>query len=193
LGAFEDEDDRLRVLVRRVVPFEDEDGGGLSSGPREVDGGEMPTRYGGSEEEVRALDAFIKLMRAAESVAGRLAPALAAEGLTTSQFGVLEALLHLGPMHQKTLAHKLLKTGGNITLVLDNLEKRGLVRRERDAADRRFCTVHLTEEGEALIAGLFPRHAAAIREELSVLSAEEQVELGRLCRKLGLRGGALTG
>jgi MarR family transcriptional regulator, 2-MHQ and catechol-resistance regulon repressor len=145
----------------------------------------MPSRYCGSEEEIRALNCFIKLIRAAETVSARLAGPVTAAKLTMSQFGALEALLHLGPLYQCDLGKKLLKSSGNVTMVVDNLEKRGLVRRERDREDRRFITVHLTEEGCRLIRELFPNHAAAIAREMSVLTAEEQEELGRLCRKLG--------
>jgi MarR family 2-MHQ and catechol resistance regulon transcriptional repressor len=146
----------------------------------------MRRKYQGSEQERRALSAFVKLIRAAESLAGRLQAQVTAEGLTGSQFGVLEALLHLGPLCQRELGEKLLKSTGNITMVVDNLEKRGLVRRERSAQDRRYITVHLTDEGRQLISEVFPRHAAAVTREMSVLTAEEQDELARLCRKLGL-------
>jgi MarR family 2-MHQ and catechol resistance regulon transcriptional repressor len=147
----------------------------------------MPTHYRGTDDEVRALNAYIKLVRAAESVTARLAPGLEAAGLSSSQFGALEALFHLGPMCQRELGQKLLKSGGNVTLVVDNLEKRGLVRRERERRDRRFVTVHLTEPGRELIARFFPRHAAAIVEQMAVLTPSERDELGRLCRKLGLQ------
>src|SRR5579871_2210490 len=145
----------------------------------------MPTHYQGTKAEQRALDAFVKLVRAANSVGTSLAGAYAAAGLTESQFGVLEALFHLGPLHPCDLAVKLLSSGGNLTLVLDNLEKRGLVRRERGSKDRRFVTVHLTPEGRALIADVFPRHVADVVARFGVLTAAEQEELGRLCRKLG--------
>jgi MarR family 2-MHQ and catechol resistance regulon transcriptional repressor len=88
-------------------------------------------------------------------------------------------------MCQTALGSKLLKSSGNITMVIDNLEKRGLVRRVRDSEDRRFIKVVLTQAGKELIARLFPQHLAAIKEELSVLSPEEQETLGLLCRKLG--------
>src|SRR5262245_17075490 len=130
----------------------------------------MPTRHEGSEEEVRALNAFIKLVRATESVGARLSPLLAEAGLTTSQFGALEALLHLGPLYQCDLAAKLLKSSGNMTMVVDNLEKRGLVRRERCGNDRRFITIHLTDQGRRLIRKIFPRHVEAIVREMSVLA-----------------------
>lgn len=146
----------------------------------------MGSRHTGPEAEVRALNAYIKLLRAADSVTARLSSRLTGAGLTTSQFGVLEALYHLGPLSQKELGRKLLKSGGNMTMVADNLERRGLIRRERGPGDMRVCTVHLTPVGEALIRAVFPGHAAAIAAEMSALTAVEQEELGRLARKLGL-------
>jgi MarR family 2-MHQ and catechol resistance regulon transcriptional repressor len=111
---------------------------------------------------------------------------LKAEKLTISQFGVLEAIYHLGPMHQNRLAEKILKSSGNLTLVIDNLEKRGLVTRERDPEDRRCMTIHLTESGRALIESIFPRHVGIVVQEINVLTREEQSQLAALCRKLGL-------
>lgn len=145
----------------------------------------MGTRYQGTAEEVRALDAYIKLIRAVDSVTGRVHRHLDAVNLTVSQFGVLEALLHLGPLSQREIAQKLLKSGGNITLVIDNLEKRNLVKRDRQTGDRRVVQVCLTEAGQQLIREVFPRHVAAVVEEMSLLNAAEQEELGRLCRRLG--------
>src|SRR5919199_1189977 len=146
----------------------------------------MATKYNGSPREVRALDAFIKLMRASSAVGGRLYGRLAREaGITESQLGVLEALHHLGSMSQGELCGKLLKSGSNLTTVIDNLERDGLVRRERDADDRRVQNVHLTEEGQRLIRRVFPGHVQRIVGAMSALTAEEQQELGRLCRKLG--------
>src|SRR6266702_4591444 len=91
----------------------------------------------------RALNTYTKLMRAAESVTSRVNRVLLAPKLTISQFGVLEALYHKGPLCQKEIAVKILKSTGNITLVIDNLEKQDLVRRERDNEDRRFLTINL--------------------------------------------------
>jgi len=144
-----------------------------------------PSRYRGDRAERLALSTYLKLTRASESLWNRLAPGLARENLTPSQFGVLEALHHLGPMHQRDLGRRILKSSGNMTLVIDNLEKRGLVRRERSVDDRRFIQVHLTDPGERLIRRVFPGHAAAITRELAVLTQEEQRALGNLCRTLG--------
>ncbi len=145
----------------------------------------MGTRYQGTAEEARALNTYIKLMRAADSVTARIHRHLAPTGLTLSQLGVLDALFHLGPLCQRDLAQKLLKTGGNITLVIDNLEKRALVKRERQTADRRFVLVSLTEQGQQLFSAIFPRHVAAIVQEMGQLTAAEQEALARLCRQLG--------
>ena len=136
-----------------------------------------------------ALNSYTKLMRAAETVTGRVSRTMSAGGLTISQFGVLEALHHKGPLCQRDIAAKILKSTGNITLVVDNLEKQGLVKRERTSEDRRYLTVRLTGKGEALIGTVFADVEAAIITEMSALAADEQEILGRLCKKLGLRKG----
>lgn len=148
----------------------------------------MGTRHRGSIEEINALNAFIKLQRAAESVSARI-HAVLPEGLTVTQFGVLEAIYHIGPLCQGELAEKLLRSGGNLTLVVDNLEKAGLVARERDPADRRFVVVKLTAKGETFIAALFPKVVANVSREMNRLSSTELLDLGRLCKKIGLPPG----
>lgn len=145
----------------------------------------MPTRHQGSTEEVLALDTFIKMMRAVNTVRAALAPGLAKVGLTESQLGVLECLHHLGPLYQKQIAEKLLISGGNVTMVVGNLEKRGLVERHRGSQDRRYIQVFLTESGRHLVQDYFPRHAHALTRALAALESQEQGQLGRLCRKLG--------
>ncbi len=145
----------------------------------------MGTHHRGTPAEVRALDAFIKLMRAADSLSADLNRHVADAGLTLGQFGILEALLHLGPMSQGDLGAKLLRSGSNTTTVVDNLEKRGLVRRTRRRDDRRVIDVSLTPEGRRLIARLFPEHARRIVRLLGALSQDDQRRLGDLCRTLG--------
>jgi len=146
----------------------------------------MGNRYKGSAEEIRALDAFIKLMRAADPVSGQVEAYFAPLKLTVSQFGVLETLLHVGSLYQKQLGQKILKSSGNITMVVDNLEKRGFVQRMRDEQDRRRYAVHLTAKGRRIIQSFFPRHVVRIVEETNVLTKAELDELGRLYRKVGL-------
>ena len=146
----------------------------------------MGTNYQGTKAEVDALNAYIKLMRAAESVTAR-AHTVLPKDITLSQFGVLETLLHRGPLCQSELAGKLLKSGGNLTFIVDNLEKLGLVVRERNQEDRRFITVSLTEKGHAFISDLFPKVAVSIAREFAALSSAEQFTLGWLCKKVGSR------
>lgn len=145
----------------------------------------MPTHFEGPGCQVLALDTMIKLTRATNTLMARLARRETHGGLTESQFGTLETLYHLGPMSQTEICGKLLKSSGNTTLVVDNLEKRGLVQRQRDENDRRVVMVQLTEAGSELIAEIFPSHAAVVSEEMSVLTPDEQRQLGELCRKLG--------
>ncbi len=145
----------------------------------------MPTHYQGCETTVRALNAFIKLMRATETINARLQAQLAEQGLTMGQLAVLEALNHLGPMHQRDLGRKLLRSDANVTTVLDNLERDGLVERKRLEKDKRFVTVSLTAAGRKLIQKVFPDHAANIAAAFAGLTPAEQEQLAELCKKLG--------
>lgn len=145
----------------------------------------MPTHYKGCKEVVRALNAYINLARASDTLLARLSLHAEAHDLTLGQFGILELLLHLGPMYQTVLGNKLLRSGGNITTVLDNLERRNLVRRERQKKDRRKMLVRLTAAGHRLISAYFPSHAEEIAKEMGRLSPKEQEQLRFLCRKLG--------
>jgi MarR family 2-MHQ and catechol resistance regulon transcriptional repressor len=145
----------------------------------------MPTHYAGNRAEMRTLDTFIKLSRCTNSLMARLAERNTFQDLTGSQFAVLEALYHLGPMSQSEISGKVLKSGSNMTTVIDNLERDGLVRRERDANDRRVIHVHLTGAGSVKIETILPGHVAALVDEFKALSAGEQQALGELCKKLG--------
>ncbi|MBZ9712057.1 MarR family winged helix-turn-helix transcriptional regulator [Deinococcus multiflagellatus] len=145
----------------------------------------MPNRYAGSPDDRAALDAYVKLWRAAHAVEVSANRHLAEYGLTISQFGVIEAVYHLGPLSQRQLAEKILRSSGNLTMVIDNLERDGLVRRDRDPHDRRIMRVSLTPAGQKLIERILPRHVQGIRDVFSVLTPEETAQLSRLTRKLG--------
>lgn len=147
----------------------------------------MGTHYNGTTSEKNTLNAFIKLMRATDSLNNRLNRHLADGGLTLSQFGTLEALYHLGPLNQKSIGEKILKSGGNITMVIDNLERCGHVKRKKNPEDRRAVLIHLTRKGEKFIEGFFPKHLQKIKEEFAVFSEEEKIQLAELCKKLGLK------
>lgn len=149
----------------------------------------MSTHFSGTAEEILALDTFIKLAHASSTLETRIHAHGALGNLTLSQFGVLETIDDLGPLCQRALSQKLLKSTGDMTLVLDNLEKRGLVRRVRSVEDRRKVTVELTGAGRDLIGRVAPLQVAAIVAEMSALTPEEQAQLGRLLLKLGSGGG----
>lgn len=152
----------------------------------------MGSKYKVSLKENRAINAYINFMRAADSVSSRLSRKLAKYNLTMSQLGTLDALYHSGPLIQNELGKKLLKSPGNITMVVDNLERRGLVKRIRNSDDRRAVKLVLTEEGRNFIKEIFPDHVMEIVYEFEVLSEEEQKTLQYLCRKLGKRDQRFT-
>ncbi|MGB3211911.1 MAG: MarR family transcriptional regulator [Desulforhopalus sp.] len=136
-----------------------------------------------SKKHVLALNTFIKLVRCTNSVCSDVHNHFLAE-LTVSQFGILEALYHLGPMAQKELAGKILKSPGNITTIINNLEKINLVHRKINQNDKRYYIIHLTNKGRSFIERIFPTHADVILNRISILSETEQRTLGKLLKKL---------
>ncbi|MBD3418566.1 MAG: MarR family transcriptional regulator [Chitinivibrionales bacterium] len=136
-------------------------------------------------QQWEVLRTYIKLIRAADTVTSRIHKHLALHRLTFSQFGVLEALYSLGDMSQKVLSQKILKSGGNLTMVIDNLCRRGLVERIQDPGDRRINIIHLTHSGEELMEVVFPLHARAAAGIFSVLNDDQLRELGRYLKILG--------
>ncbi|HEU5414462.1 MAG TPA: MarR family transcriptional regulator [Candidatus Angelobacter sp.] len=133
----------------------------------------------------RALNAYVKLARAANTAMAYARVGLEDADLTLSQFAVLEALYHLGPLNLGDLARRILTSSGNLTLVIDNLEKRGLAKRRQQGNDKRFIMASITPAGRKLIARIFPQHSRRIVEIMARLTSAEQEQLGRLCRKLG--------
>src|ERR1700681_5066946 len=104
--------------------------------------------------------------------------------LGDSDFRVLEVLLHKGPLPVNTIGPKVWLTPGSISVAVDRLEKKALVKR-KTTGDRRVRLVELTAKGRALITKTFREHAAAMEEAARVLSTEERLTLLRLLKKLG--------
>lgn len=152
--------------------------------------GVVGTKYQGTASQIQALNAYIKLHRAASTVESAANSHLQDHDLSLSQFSVLEALFHLGPLTQKQLGEKILKSKGNLTMVIDNLEKQHLAVRERSVRDRRNIHVNITPKGTTLMETILPEHVQGIEKVFSVLTEEELGTLSQLCRKLGL---GLTG
>ncbi len=139
-----------------------------------------------SAEEKEAMGLIVKMHRSLHAVESHTLSHLSDINLSVSQFSVLEALYHIGPMCQSRLAKKVLKSSGNLTTVIDNLEKRELAERRRSTEDRRYIDVHITGAGAQLIEEFFPGHMERLVKAFSVLMDEERMELGRLTKKLGL-------
>lgn len=156
---------------------------GTSEQVRELD---APAERDWSDDQERALRLWIALARCYSTFSREVGWKVSEYGLTTPQFGILEALYHLGPLSLGELAEKLLVTGGNVTYVMDRLEEQGLVYRERSPEDRRVVEAKLTPEGRDLIAGVFPGHGAFIEDLCGELDAGEQEQLRTLLKKLGV-------
>lgn len=138
-----------------------------------------------STEEEQALRLWISLARCYVTFSRAVACKVAEYDLTAPQFGVLEALYHLGPLSLGELAEKLLVTGGNVTYVMDRLEAQGLVARERSGDDRRVVRAHLTRKGRSTIESVFPGHVGFVKGLVEGLGTEEREELRALLKKLG--------
>ena len=132
----------------------------------------------------RALEAYSRLQRAAARSALLVDDTLQEHGLSSSQYGVLSALAAHGSTHQQELASTLGRSKAQMTAIIDILEQRALVRRERQSEDKRFITIHLTDAGRALHAIATPSRDDAIVELMSELSGAQRARLTRLCRRL---------
>lgn len=140
-------------------------------------------RYGPRADT--ALSMWVKLARAASTFGHRTEENIRSFGLTAPQFSTLETLGHLGRMLTGELTRKQLVSGGNTTVVVNNLVKRGLVKRKVCPTDRRAIYVQLTGKGQRLFNRIFPEHAEYVAQTASVLSPVEQKKLGALLKKLG--------
>lgn len=144
-----------------------------------------PPRQYGRRTDV-ALSLWVKLARAYWTFAHHSHKDIERYALTPPQFAVLDALGHLGRLTLGDLSRKRLVTGGCMTLIVDNLEKEGLVARNRCTEDRRIIHVQLTAKGTRVFRSAFPLHANRIADLASVLSEKEQLQLSVLLKKLGL-------
>jgi len=131
-----------------------------------------------------SVQAYVRLVRSAEALHAGVSRGLMVEGLTASQFSAMKALRIHGALAQRDIAKYILKSGGNITVLVDNLEREGLAVRERDTTDRRIVYVRLTDEGEALFDRVYPGHLDRIREAMGGLTEEESLQLATLIQKV---------
>ena len=139
-----------------------------------------------ADSKALALKLWIVLARTHNAVSQRAADDVSRHGLTLAEFAVLEALYHKGPLLLGEVQKKILVSSGGVTYLVDRLEKRGLVRRKLCEEDRRARYAELTEEGTALMDRIFPEHAEMILDVMSALDADEQRDLLRMMKQLGL-------
>lgn len=105
-------------------------------------------------------------------------------GLTTMQFAVLEVLYHKGDLKIGEIIEKILATGGNMTVVIQNLLKEGMVEKHYAPDDQRASVIKITQKGKAKIEEIFPKHLELLETQLQVFSKEEKENLIQLLRKI---------
>ncbi len=138
-----------------------------------------------SDDTAAALKLWVVLSRAQVAVSAHVADDVARHGLTLTEFAILEALYHRGAMLLGEVQRRILVSSGGITFLVDRLVAKGLVERQECPSDRRARYAALTAEGEALIARIFPQHAAMIERVVGALSPEEQAAAASLLKRLG--------
>ena len=135
----------------------------------------------------RALKLFVVLQRCASAVMGNFHKHADLYDLTLTEFEILEALYHKGPLLLGDVQRKILLSSGGVTYAIDRLADKGLVERRECATDRRARYAALTGKGEALVGQIFPAIAAHIEQTMSALNGREQDDAIELLRKLGHR------
>jgi len=144
---------------------------------------DAPTASKNREPAVRV---WLILWKAAHAIEKNAMRSVSALGLGLSDFAVLEALLHKGPLPVNTVGKQILLNSSSITAAIDRLEARKLLRRVAVPNDKRSRIVKLTEAGRRLIERAFQKHANDMEETMSVLKTNERAELVRLLKKVGL-------
>lgn len=137
-----------------------------------------------NESETTNLKLIIGLCRSNMNLNKQTQKSLSEYQLTISQFGVLEALFHLGDLKINDIIEKTLSTSGNITVVIKNLEKDHMIERYKDPNDSRICMIRLTKDGEKIISRIFPKHLHQLDNSLNNLNLDEKKELIKLLKKL---------
>ena len=135
---------------------------------------------------------WLVMMKAMRALTRYAAADIEDTGLGLSDFGVLELLLHKGPLPVNTIGPIVDLTPGSISIAVDRLVAKGLVSRVESAEDRRVRIVALTPRGKDLIGSAFRKHSGQMKRVFSELSPEELRGLERMLKKVGRRAAALT-
>jgi len=134
---------------------------------------------------------FLVLWKAARAVEAYAQKSVSELEMCGSDFAVLEALLHKGPLPVNEIGKKVLLTSGSITVAVDRLETKGLVERRAHGTDRRARIVHLTKTGRKVITRVYADHAADMeRLAASSLTRAERKTLISLLKKIGYKAAA---
>ncbi|MFC0272496.1 MarR family winged helix-turn-helix transcriptional regulator [Metabacillus herbersteinensis] len=140
-----------------------------------------------TEEELeRALDLFKVFARAFKSISEHSIRDSKEHGFNPTEFAVLELLFAKGPQKLQQIGSRLLLVSGNVTYVIDKLEKNEFIYREQDPKDKRSVYAKLTEKGQAYLDEIYPIHAIRMARAFSGLSREEQDQLMSLLKKAGV-------
>jgi MarR family transcriptional regulator, 2-MHQ and catechol-resistance regulon repressor len=134
---------------------------------------------------------WLVMMKAMRALTKYATAGIEETGLGLSDFGVLEILLHRGPLPVNTIGPLVDLTPGSISIAVDRLVAKGLVSRVESADDRRVRIVALTPRGKDLIAAAFRKHSGQMKKVFSELSAEELRELEVALKTVGKRAAAL--
>ena len=127
------------------------------------------------------------LWKAAKAIEAVDRASIAETGLQLSEFAIMEALLHKGPLPISIIGEKVLLTSGSMTAAVNRLENKKMVRRIQDPSDGRRFHVHLTPSGAKMIKKAYARHANNLEKVAQVLTEKERQELARLLKKIGYR------
>ncbi|MDO7905918.1 MarR family transcriptional regulator [Paenibacillus sp. JX-17] len=138
------------------------------------------------DERELSLNLFVVLARAYNSVTSRTNRDIQSHGLNTTEFGVLDLLYYRGPQPLQKIGEKVLISSGNITYVVDKLQKKNLLVRRASQDDRRVIFAELTEEGRHFFEQIYPQHHRVIMDTVDGLSREEKEQAVELLKKLGL-------
>lgn len=136
--------------------------------------------------EVDAAKLWLVLSKAHRAMRALAEQSIVGTGLGFTDFMVLEALLHKGPMTITEIQSKVLLASGSMTAAIDRLEKNGLVTRSFTSTDRRARVIELTAEGKRLIQARFRQHLKDLESATAPLNADEQRQLYVWLKQLGL-------
>lgn len=139
--------------------------------------------YENKSERSLSLHAMIIFRKALKTIDSKVMEDIKKSGLTPTQFGVLDIIYSKGNLKIGQLIEKSLSSSGNMTVVIKNMEKKGLIFKINDKNDKRSFVIKLTEEGEKIIEKLLPKHIKSVENTFNILTDEEKENLIKILRK----------